>query len=63
MAGVISVNWECVSDGKTVQGALFKSNMQELLKAGYQLQIHRLDGSNGPFFTDADDFGRWFDSL
>jgi hypothetical protein len=51
MTGIISVDWECVTDGKTAQGAIFKSNIQELLKAGYKLQVELADGSNGPLFT------------
>ncbi|MFM7008357.1 MAG: hypothetical protein ACKO0Z_03375 [Betaproteobacteria bacterium] len=63
MAGTISVDWDCVSDGKTLQGAIFKGNMQELLKAGYTVQIHFLDGSRGPTFSDSEKFGEWFDSI
>jgi hypothetical protein len=39
VSGTISVDWECVTDGKTEQCALFKGNMQDLLKAGYKVQI------------------------
>lgn len=63
MSGTISVDWECVSDGKTEQGALFKGTMQDLLKAGYKVEIHHLDGSKGQVFTDHEDFGHWFDSI
>ena len=63
MAGTISVDWECVSDGKTAQGSLFKSNMQGFLRAGYAVRVLLPDGSDGPRFTDADEFGGWFDSI
>jgi hypothetical protein len=63
MTGIISVDWECVTDGKTAQGAIFKSNIQELLKAGYKLQVELADGSNGPLFTESEKFAHWFDSI
>jgi hypothetical protein len=63
MSGMISIEWECVSDGKTEQGALFKGAIQELLKLGHTVQIYHLDASKGPIFTDPEEFGHWFESF
>ncbi|WP_291925197.1 hypothetical protein [Limnohabitans sp.] len=63
MTGIISVDWECVTDGKTAQGAIFKSNILDLLNAGYNLQVELADGSKGPLFTESEKFALWFDSI
>lgn len=63
MSGIISVDWECVTHGKTAQGSIFKSNIQGLLNAGYKLQVELAGGSKGPLFTESEEFAHWFDSI
>jgi hypothetical protein len=44
-------------------GSHFKSNIQDLLNAGYNLQVELADGSKGPLFTESEKFALWFDSI
>jgi hypothetical protein len=58
---LIHVSWECVTDGKTIEGANFQYNMGKLLDDGYQLDIDTPAGKRS--FTSKEMFDEWFDAL
>lgn len=57
----ISVPWECVCDGKTKVGQRFSVIMDQLLDAGYPLDIETPSGKRT--FTTIAEFSAWFESL
>jgi hypothetical protein len=57
----IYVPWKVVNDALTTEGNYFSEAMQDLLKAGYHLDVG-LDGGRLTF-TRAAAFRSWFDDL
>lgn len=63
MAGTITVDWECVTDGKTPQGGNFRAHVVDFLKSGYRLVVISSDGCTQRVFEDSDGFITWFDAI
>ncbi len=57
----VYVSWECVSDGKTRDGANFKCLMGQLRDEGYKLDIDTPIGKHS--FTSTQTFDAYFELL
>ncbi len=44
MSNNISVPWECVTDGRTRQGANLKHHLEALLNSGFRLDVETPEG-------------------
>ena len=59
----IEVPWECVSDGKTRQGANLGHLLEQLLSSGYSLDVEMPSGAERTVFKTVEEFRTWFASL